>query len=120
MELLAKGPVAAAEMFSNIISNFFIALGSKPEGEIKKSVLLPNKELGIFGKTLSYAGFIEEQGRGSLHMHCVIWLSDLSPKVLQAVGGIKSLSIAVASLIENIILGEISIDTHVKSLLYLI
>ena len=117
MELLAKGPVGAAEMFSKSISNFLTAIALEPENQFRKTTLLPNREIAIFGKTVAFAGFIEEQGRGSLHMHCVIWLADLSPKLLQAVGGIKALTDIVALLIDSIFKAEISPAAHVQSLL---
>ncbi len=35
----------------------------------------PNK-LGILGKIKSYYGIVEAQGRGSLHVHMLVWLDD--------------------------------------------
>jgi hypothetical protein len=71
---IARNPVAGAEFFRIMVQLFTdLALGMKYE----------NRE-GLFGKTKSYYGTVEAQGRMTLHLHCVVWLEDAcSPKELR-------------------------------------
>jgi hypothetical protein len=63
--LIAKNPVASAQFFQTIVRAFLKTL-------IKPGV----EEGGVFGGVDSYYGTIECQGRGSLHLHMLIWLRD--------------------------------------------
>jgi hypothetical protein len=36
--------------------------------------------MGIFGPTDCYYGLVETQNRGTLHMHCLIWLKNADPQ----------------------------------------
>jgi hypothetical protein len=70
---VAADPFAAAEYF-NIIMNAFtrslLGLKTVRGRNITKR--------GIFGDVKAYFGIVESQGRGTLHMHMLIWL-DNSP-----------------------------------------
>lgn len=73
-ELLAPGPVAAAEMFKIIIEILFsVVLATLAHQFVKKTTPLPDRPIGIFGTPVASAGFVEEQGRGYLHIHVVVW-----------------------------------------------
>ena len=57
-QIIATHPVATAKFFNCLIKN------------ILKSLVLG----GVLGPTKGYFGTVESQGRGSLHLHLLIWL----------------------------------------------
>jgi Helitron helicase-like domain at N-terminus len=68
---IAAGPYAAAKFFHFVIlaileELFGIAM-------YKKGVPVTQTD-GVFGKVASYIGTVEAQGRGTLHLHIVVWL----------------------------------------------
>ncbi|CAF1442322.1 unnamed protein product [Adineta steineri] len=63
-EIIASHPVATAKFFHILISN------------ILDTMILG----GVVGSVKAYFGTVESQGRGSLHLHLLIWLNhDLKP-----------------------------------------
>ena len=56
-------PAAIAVFFHKVCTGVLEALISPAEGEI-----------GIFGEVSTYFGVVETNGRGMLHLHCLIWL----------------------------------------------
>ncbi|KAK4013695.1 hypothetical protein OUZ56_026247 [Daphnia magna] len=72
--LLAKGPLAAAEIFRLLTETVFTTLlGTPTEHSSKKTVPLPSRSSGVFGVPIASFGCVEEQARGSLHVHVVYW-----------------------------------------------
>ncbi len=71
--LIAKNPVAGARFFHFTV-NLFI-----------KHVLGVNSDHpGIFGETEAYYGTVEQQGRLTLHLHLLLWISNaLSPQQIR-------------------------------------
>ena len=68
-QIIASHPVATARFFNVLIS----------------SILTCMIEKGVLGPTKAYFGTVESQGRGSLHLHMLIWLDhDLTPSQLKA------------------------------------
>ena len=63
-QLVAENPVAAAQYFRIVIKAFI-------------SCIMRYKKVdgGIFGDVSGYYGCVEEQGRGTLHLHMVLWVS---------------------------------------------
>ncbi len=67
-EIVASHPVATAKFFHHLIPSILATL---IEG---------GSNGGVLGKIKAYFGTIESQGRGSLHLHMLIWLDhDLTP-----------------------------------------
>jgi hypothetical protein len=69
---IASDPYASAHCFWLIITCIFEELfGVKkgPYGRVEHSY-------GILGKVQSYIGTVEAQGRGTLHLHLLVWLKD--------------------------------------------
>ena len=70
-------PSAIAVFFHKVCTGILEALISPGEGII-----------GIFGEVSSYFGVVETNGRGMLHLHCLVWLAgnldffDLRGKIL--------------------------------------
>ena len=68
-QIIASDPHAASEFFHFIIKAVLEELfGLGGHGNHK------NRQEGIFGKVASYIGTVEAQGRGTLHLHMVLWL----------------------------------------------
>ncbi|CAF1614641.1 unnamed protein product [Rotaria sp. Silwood1] len=67
-EIVASHPVATAKFFHHLTSSILATLiDGGPSG-------------GVLGKIKAYFGTVESQGRGSLHLHILIWLDhDLTP-----------------------------------------
>jgi Helitron helicase-like domain at N-terminus len=60
---VTANPVAVAEFFHYFCEAFF------------KNLLCSNTdELGVLGRVSSHYGVVETNGRGMLHLHCLIWL----------------------------------------------
>ena len=67
-EIVASHPVATAKFFHVLITNI---LGTMIMG-------------GVLGPVKAYFGAVESQGRGSLHLHLLIWLAhDMKPAELK-------------------------------------
>ena len=72
-KLVSQQPIACAKFFDTIVKAFLdcILRFGKEEG-------------GVFGRVSGYFGTVEEQGRGSLHLHMLIWLDGYrSPTLLR-------------------------------------
>ena len=66
---VASHPAAAAQFLHHVISSFLSCdLG------FDSSTSSSTAEGGVFGYVRSYFGAVEEQGRGSLHVHMFIFL----------------------------------------------
>jgi hypothetical protein len=57
-------PAAVAVFFHKVCTGILEALISPGEGQI-----------GIFGEVSTYFGVVETNGRGMLHLHCLVWLA---------------------------------------------
>ena len=69
-EVIANNPYAAAEYFNFIIQAILEELFgiSKHNSRVKT-------ERGILGDVATYFGVVEAQGRGTLHLHMLMWLA---------------------------------------------
>ena len=116
-QLLADGPVAAAETF-RILTNaiFSVLLGTSPAASVKRTVPLHMRQPGVFGKPIASFGCSEEQARGSLHMHVLVW-GGLPPHLLQIAGGIPLLANAVAKALDSMACAQLDPITHVENLI---
>jgi len=82
---LASGPVPAAEIFRQLVHAVFTdILGLPPVTGTRQTTLLANRRPGLLGTPLAAFGCVEEQARGSPHIHIVYW-GGLSPELLQAI-----------------------------------
>jgi hypothetical protein len=68
IKLVCEDPVAAVEHFHIVITTVLEKLFKTDSRK---------KERSIFGKVGSYFGMIETQSRGTLHLHILIWLTDI-------------------------------------------
>lgn len=68
---VASDPYASAQFFHFIIKTILETLFGIRK---RSSGLGPDRQEGIFGKVQSYVGTVECQGRGTLHLHMLVWL----------------------------------------------
>ena len=114
--LLARGPVSAAEIFRLLTEAVFsILLGTPTEHSSKRTVPLSDRKAGVFGTPVASFGCVEEQARGSLHLHVVYWGS-LPTQLLQTSATYPALIAAVAKALDNIISAEIDPIIQVEQL----
>lgn len=69
---VAQDPYASAKFFHFIVTTIIevlLKIKKIPNGRIDRGS-------GIFGYVQGYIGTVEAQGRGSLHLHMLIWLKD--------------------------------------------
>lgn len=105
--LNAKGPVAAAEYFRLLTESVFhILLGTPAEHCSKRTEPLPARKRGVFGVPIASFGTVEEQGRGSLHLHVVCW-GGLPGHLLQSSATFPVLIDAVAEALNGMVKAEV-------------
>ena len=115
--LLAKGPLAAAEIFRLLTETVFTTLlGTPTEHSSKKTVPLPSRKSGVFGVPIASFGCVEEQARGSLHLHVVYWGS-LPCHLLQNSAIYPELLCTVAKAIDEMFKAEVVLEAHVEQLI---
>lgn len=69
---IAQDPYASAKYFHFMISTILetlLRIKKIPNGRIER-------HRGIFGVIKGYVGTVEAQGRGTLHLHMLVWLED--------------------------------------------
>jgi hypothetical protein len=79
-----KTPVAAAEYFMRLIRTLFTVLIGLGPVDTRKKWNVQVRRVGIYGECLAYTVVFEEQARGTLHAHALIFTESLNPAVLQA------------------------------------
>ncbi len=83
---VAEDPFSSAKYFHFIIKCILEILF----GITKKSSGRIDRKEGIFGKVQSYIGTVEAQGRGTLHLHMLLWLKD-APSAMEMKTALKSM-----------------------------
>jgi Helitron helicase-like domain at N-terminus len=115
--LLASHPVQAAEVFRLIVNSLFAQGFGMPTTEhAKLTVPLRERRKGFAGTCTGAYGAMEDQKRGSLHMHCVIFGS-LPTTLLQATAGIPFMKSCMSTALEKIIGSSLEPATHLRHLL---
>jgi len=82
-ENIASNPYGAAEYFHFIINTILQTLF-----DISKQGSRTDSEMGVLGHLTGYFGVVEAQGRGSLHVHMLLWLAN-SPDVEEMHGKLQ-------------------------------
>lgn len=99
-QIIAAHPIATARYFNVLIS----------------SILKCMVEKGVLGPIKAYFGTVENQGRGSLHLHLLIWLDhNLTPSQLKEAVQNEVFRNGLISYLEDIIkqdLSNFSADTY--------
>jgi len=68
--IIARNPVAAARFFDRAVNAFIACLLGYKAGTTART-----KECGVFGKVSAYGGSVETQGRGTEHLHMLVYLA---------------------------------------------
>ena len=77
---VADDPYAAAKFF-----HFMIATILETLFQVKVTCAQVKSGMGVFGRVAAYFGTVESQGRGTLHLHILIWLKNVpSPEEITA------------------------------------
>ena len=77
---VADDPYAAAKFF-----HFMIATILETLFQIKVTSAQVKSGMGVFGRVAAYFGTVESQGRGTLHLHLLVWLKHVpSPDEISA------------------------------------
>jgi hypothetical protein len=96
-QITASHPVATARFFNVLIS----------------SILKCMVEKGVLGPIKAYFGTVENQGRGSLHLHILMWLDhDLTPAQLKESVQNEEFRNGLLSYLEDIIKQDLSNFTN--------
>ena len=69
---VAEDPFSSAKYFHFVVKSVLEILF----GITKRSGGRIERKEGIFGKVQNYVGTVEAQGRGTLHLHMLLWLTD--------------------------------------------
>ena len=68
-QLALRDNIASARLFDRLIQTFLsTCLG------FDQQTCRPKKDGGLLGHVRAYFGMVETQGRGTLHLHSIIWL----------------------------------------------
>jgi hypothetical protein len=113
----AMNPVAGAKYFRRLVDKVFIHLfqtTANGESNIRKSISYHSKKVGILGKLIAHFIVFEVQGRGSLHLHSLIWAT-LSPSLLQRVAHVPDLVKEVQIVLNSMVLADVSIEGYKAS-----
>lgn len=77
---IADDPYAAAKFF-----HFMIATILETLFQVKVTSAQVKSGMGVFGRVAAYFGTVESQGRGTLHLHLLVWLKNVpSPDEITA------------------------------------
>jgi len=92
-QIIAAHPAATARFFNTLITS------------ILKSMI----EKGVLGPIKAYFGTVENQGRGSLHLHILLWLDhDLTPAQLKELVPNEEFRNGLLTYLEDIIKQDLS------------
>lgn len=92
-QIIAAHPVATARFFNVLIT----------------SILKCMIEKGVLGPIKAYFGTVENQGRGSLHLHILLWIDhDLTPIQLKELVQDEKFRSGLLSYLEDIIKQDLS------------
>ena len=112
-----ENPVSAAKIFERLVTSFLEALvnigtghtANRPNGRATGIGL----QKGVFGTSCSYFGVIEAQGRGSEHIHMLLW-SGLSPHVLECLIENEALMKAAAHCLNSYFCADLPSSAHAQ------
>ena len=120
IQVAANSPVAVVETFFRTMNQMFeILLGKKtltlgiPDEEYTRSTL-PDPETrkkGIIGKCVAFYAVYEVQGRGTLHVHYLVW-GGVPPSVLQYSAGKDIISDISATVLDAIVSCSLPAEIH--------
>ncbi|KAI9057349.1 hypothetical protein FKP32DRAFT_1615465 [Trametes sanguinea] len=72
--VVARDPYAAAHFFHFMVDTILTTLY-----QVRVTPYTVKSEEGVLGKVSAYVGAVESQGRGTLHLHMLVWLANTPP-----------------------------------------
>ena len=116
-DIVRKNPTAQAIVYMSMMKAVFEGLlGISMDEDIKKSIPLSSRPIGIFGRTRAASMSTECQGRGTLHGHCLAWV-ELTPQVLQRLAGRDEFSDLISNILDTMVISSLKVVDHIKSVL---
>ena len=104
-----QNPVACAEVFYRSMEKVMSTLIGYTPSHHRRANTSPSK--GILGTPNAHFGVIETQGRGTLHIHFLIW-SSFRPKTLQMVAHNATLSECAGKVLDTMTIASIPFKYH--------
>lgn len=82
--LVAKNPFVAAKFFDIYVRAFIENILAYDKPSLSNFVPGSKNREGVLGVTKGYYGCVEAQGRGTLHLHIVVWIEgSINPNILR-------------------------------------
>lgn len=109
-KISAMNPLAGAKFFNRLVTKVFSCLfqtTANGESNVRKTTSYHSRKVGILGKMISHFMVFEVQGRGSLHLHALLWAT-LSPLLLQKIAHVPELVNEVQAVLNSMVSAEIS------------
>eukprot|EP01040_Poterioochromonas_malhamensis_P008076 gene8076-8732_t len=117
-EYIQSSPHFYALAFQKMVDSFFRCLvGLDIETNMKRTLPLEEREMGIFGKIAGHYSVIETQARGTLHIHTLIFGGSLNAKVLDRAAISERLRGDAARLIDSMVQAQVSAETARQDLI---
>jgi len=109
----AKTAGLAGPIFHEVVDAFFRIMVGVPRGATELNLVKNPKRatLGIFGRMTAYHGVVECQGKGTLHVHALLW-GGLSPELLSAAVDDPELRREAARVMNSIVSARLSQHVH--------
>jgi hypothetical protein len=113
-QLVANNPVATSNVFHSLI-NFFMEelVGLKECKDVRYTLAEDDlcRKRGLFGNMIAYYGPIEAQGRGTLHLHSLLW-GGLNPNMLQKIASDPTLHTKLRNTLDTMVQAKVSDWAH--------
>jgi hypothetical protein len=116
-QIAAMNPAAGAKFFQRLVDKVFLCLfKSTANGgsDVRKTISYASRKQGILGKMIAHFMVFEVQGRGSLHLHALIW-AELSTSLLERIAHVPTLVREVQNVLNSIVLANMSIAGYRES-----
>ncbi|RYE98092.1 MAG: hypothetical protein EOO41_02775, partial [Methanobacteriota archaeon] len=107
----ARGAVASAIAFKQVIDGIKQYLLRVPADSTRKSVPLEARAPGVFGHVRAYFGCIETQGRGGLHMHLAL-CALAPPHVMTLAASMAEVRDAVVRMLDSVFCASVPDAMH--------
>jgi hypothetical protein len=116
-QIVNGNPVVCAEIFQKTMNNVMKHLiGLPTNAETKKDHASIEMRLkGILGTPVAYYGVYETQGRGSLHIHFLLW-TRINYETMQNCASRKNSALLVEKAIDSVSCGSIPIEFQEQNL----
>jgi hypothetical protein len=109
LKIANENPVACAEVFYRSMEKVMATLIGYTPSYRRRANTSTTK--GILGTPIAYFGVIETQGRGTLHLHFLVWTA-ICPKTLQMVAHDDIMTKTAAKVLDSLCMASIPFEYH--------